>query len=120
MDDIEAVKAQVMATTIANEGVLKYQNRDYQAAKALFEKALRLVPSSTDILLKFARAALALEQFKETSDALTKLLALDPNNTEAREMLENCSQEKYMKEIVKAMSHEIKKGNHTNSNCIAQ
>ncbi len=110
MADIDAVKARVIATTISNEGVLKYQNREYTEAKKLFQQAHSVDPTNTDVLLKLARTSLALQQFVEANVALQKLLAIDPNHNEAKDMLENCNQEKCMKEIVKAMSHEIKKG----------
>lgn len=108
--DIDAVKARVQAATLANEGVIKYQNREFAAAKTLFQKALKIDPKNIDILFKLAKTALALQQFNEASAALGKILVLEPTNKEARAMLENCNEEKCLKEIVKAMSSEITKG----------
>src|SRR5207253_8870536 len=65
--------------------ILMYE-REYGAAAELLEKAQSIVPPNPDLLIAFARDYHYSRQDEKALDKLSQALALEPGNTEAREL----------------------------------
>ncbi|UPA16390.1 tetratricopeptide repeat protein [Borrelia coriaceae] len=64
-----------------------YKLERYNEADFAYENALRFLPNSQNILLKLAKARLNAQNKTLAKETLTKLLTLNPNHLEAKNLL---------------------------------
>ena len=64
-------------------GLIRHQRKDYSAAVADFDEAIRIKPDLPVLRIERARANIALEKFKHAIDDLDEVIQLDPSNATA-------------------------------------
>ncbi|SCW28176.1 TPR repeat-containing protein [Borreliella japonica] len=65
-----------------------YELKRYNEADFAYENALRFAPNNQNLLIKLARSRINAKNKVLAEEALIKLLAISPNNLEAKDLLE--------------------------------
>ena len=72
-----------------NLGILYYNQRQYQQSVVTFERAIELAPEDVEALLGLAQAYEKTGQRPKANRTYQHILALDPENSVARNRLQN-------------------------------
>lgn len=88
LDEVLAVEPKNKDATYAKLDVL-YWDENYVGTVAFADKQLKYYATDIQILLKKAKALIALDFLTEAASLLEQVLKIDPNNEEAKELLES-------------------------------
>jgi tetratricopeptide (TPR) repeat protein len=77
---------------LTNLGFVKLRQGDYKSAESLYFKALALDPDYEQLLLNIAGLCAYKKEFKQSEKYLNRLLKKHPNNTQAKQALQQIKQ----------------------------
>ena len=72
-------------------GAALLKNGDVPGSIEILEKAIQKTPEDIDILLDLARAYMDAKMRMRADKWATKVIRIDPSNTQAKEILDQCS-----------------------------
>jgi thiol-disulfide isomerase/thioredoxin len=84
---VSAVVYAVTATQYYNTGLILYNDKNYPQAVQSFSSALQLEPGNTEALLGRANSYYSLKMYSEALDDYKKVLALQPQNPQVKELI---------------------------------